>query len=66
MQYYAFFPQMQTDLPSSNTGDDDDEGEGDHGKRHENTHFQQVIPERRLVLTVDGRPWLRTERISHG
>ena len=61
-----FISQVQTDLPSSDTGDDDDKGEGDHGKRHENSHFQQVIRERRLVLAVDGRPWLRTERISHG
>lgn len=55
-----------THLPSSNTGDDEDKGKGDHGKSHEDTHFKQVISERSLVLAVDGGTWLWTERISHG
>ena len=56
----------RTHLPSSNTGDDDNKGEGDHGKSHEDTHFEQIILERSLVLSVDSGKWLRTERISHG
>jgi hypothetical protein len=57
---------FSTHLPSSNTGDDEEKGEGDHGKSHQDTHFEQVISERSLVLAVDDGKWLRTERISHG
>lgn len=53
-------------LPSSDAGDNEDEGEGDHAKGHQNAHFQYVILERGLVLPVNSRTWLRTERISHG
>ena len=63
---YATHFFSTTHLPSSDAGNDDDKGEGDHGKSHKETHFKQVISEGSLVLAIDSGTWLRTERISHG
>ena len=52
-------------LPSANSGDDEDEGEGDDGERHDEAHFQYVLRHGGLVGRVDGGPRLGTERVSH-
>ena len=57
--------RKKTHLPSSYSRDDENEGEGDHGKGDQDPDFQQVIGPGSLVLAVDGGQRLGTERISH-
>ena len=52
-------------LPSSDSRNDEDKGEGDHSEGYHQTDLQQVLCNGGFVIRVERWPRLLTERISH-